>query len=424
MKSFLLLASVLLCAAPGFASVTIVTPVSGATVSKTFSLQASASPCSNQAISAMGYALDSGATLVVKGASLSASVTASTGSHVLHLKSWGTQGAFCNAAASVTVSGDQNTTTDVKVSAPGTGATVGSPFAVTASGTVCSGQAITSAGYSLDSSSTSTSVSGGAISARVFATGGSHTLHVKWSGAGGASCKSDVAVVVKGPAVPSTATATNLIQSLSTWIAAHDSGTHGTSTGSTGVVANPSWTGAARRFVTSYTDYGGERYTVSLPGNASATHFVFDAMLYLANPSTDVSNLEMDVNQVTANGDTVIYGFQCDNWSHTWDYTENAGTPAKRVDHWLHSNQACYLQKWATNTWHHVQICYSRDDFGNVTYGSVWLDGVEQDLNVTVPSAFSLGWDANLSSNLQIGGANSTSGSSTIYLDHLTIYSW
>ena len=35
---------------------------------------------------------------------------------------------------------------------------------------------------------------------------------------------------------------------------------------------------------------------------------------------------------------------------------------------------------------------YSRDQYGSVTYGSVWFDGVEQDINQTVPSDFSLNW--------------------------------
>jgi hypothetical protein len=29
---------------------------------------------------------------------------------------------------------------------------------------------------------------------------------------------------------------------------------------------------------------------------------------------------------------------------------------------------------------------------GNVTYQSVWLDGVEKEINQTVPSAFALNW--------------------------------
>ena len=87
------------------------------------------------------------------------------------------------------------------------------------------------------------------------------------------------------------------------------------------------------------------------------------------------------------------------------------------------SKAACDPRTWSTNTWHHVQVEYSRDDSGNVTYKSVWLDGKEQDLNVTVPSAFDLGWGSNLLTNFQVDG-NGASGKSTVYLDDLTISRW
>jgi hypothetical protein len=69
-----------------------------------------------------------------------------------------------------------------------------------------------------------------------------------------------------------------------------------------------------------------------------------------------------------------------------------------------------------------VQVTYSRDDSGNATYQSVWLDGKEQDINATTPSAFSLGWGPTLITNLQVDGIGN--GSNTIYMDNLTISRW
>jgi hypothetical protein len=71
-----------------------------------------------------------------------------------------------------------------------------------------------------------------------------------------------------------------------------------------------------------------------------------------------------------------------------------------------------------------VQIGYSRDDSGNVTYSSVWLDGAEQSINATVNSAFALGWGPTMLTNFQIDSAESGSASATVYLDDLTIYRW
>ena len=74
------------------------------------------------------------------------------------------------------------------------------------------------------------------------------------------------------------------------------------------------------------------------------------------------------------------------------------------------------------NQWHHVQISYSRNSSGYVTYHSVWLDGSESQINATVPSAFALGWAPVLLTNFQIDGIGS--GSNTVYLDKVTISRW
>jgi hypothetical protein len=53
---------------------------------------------------------------------------------------------------------------------------------------------------------------------------------------------------------------------------------------------------------------------------------------HLPSPSTSIANLVMDMNQVMPNGQIVIFGFQCDGWSGTWDYTANKGTLEKPID--------------------------------------------------------------------------------------------
>jgi hypothetical protein len=216
------------------------------------------------------------------------------------------------------------------------------------------------------------------------------------------------------------------IQALDTWKAAYDTGTGGSSATSSGAMsleATPSQSGQARQFDTSYTNYGGERYYVSFGADTTSTNFFYDVWVYLPAASTDIANLEFDMNQVMANGQTVIYGFQCDGWSGTWDYTQNIGTTQVPVDHWSHSTATCNVKNWSIQTWHHLQVYYSRDAQGNVSYNTVWLDGVEQPINATVPSAFALGWGSTLLTNFQVDGSNA-GGSSTVYLDQMTIYRW
>jgi hypothetical protein len=223
--------------------------------------------------------------------------------------------------------------------------------------------------------------------------------------------------------IPAAATEVTEIQALGNWSAAQDAAGSGTAIGATGMVNAPSLSGNARQFQTSYSNSGDERYYTSFGADTVPTNFLYDAWVYIASPSSDVANLEMDMNQVMSNGQTVIFGVQCDGYSGTWDYTANEGTPANYSDVWLHSTAPCNPRNWAPNAWHHVQISYSRDAAGNVTYGSVWLDSVEQSLNVTVPSAFALGWSSMLLTNFQVDGVG-TSGSTTVYLDNLAVYRW
>jgi hypothetical protein len=190
------------------------------------------------------------------------------------------------------------------------------------------------------------------------------------------------------------------------------------------LVSSPSLSGNARQFYTTYSYYGGERYDVKFSDDTSSSNFVYDGWVYLDDSAPSIANIEMDMTQVMPNGQTVIFGFQCDGWNQTWDYTENAGTPDAPIDHWVQSSAGCNIQTWALNTWHHVQVSYSRDDDGNVTYQSVWLDGTEQQINAMVPSAFNLAWAPALVTNFQVDGFEAGLASSTVYLDNLTVSRW
>lgn len=233
---------------------------------------------------------------------------------------------------------------------------------------------------------------------------------------GSAKAAYTISATPSGPVIPPSAIASSNIEVLDTWHFNHDAGTPGTADGATSLASSPSLSGNARQFVSSYTDAGGEIYSVSYASDTTSMNFVYDGWVWIEAGSS-IANLEMDSNQVTANGQTVIYAFQCDGYAHVWDYS---GPDA----HWVESSQPCNLANWSTNTWHHLQISYSRDDSGNVTYQSVWLDGAEQVINETVPSSFALGWQVGVvQTQFQMDGLG-VSGSSTVYLDNLTISRW
>jgi hypothetical protein len=423
-------------------SVNVSSPASGASVTSPFVLSASSSSCSSEGVSSMGYSLDnSGNTAIVKSTSVRASVTAATGAHTLHVKSWGSQGAACDKDVAITVTSQSTTNSGsngITVHSPTKGATVGSPFSLSATAATCSSQTVGSMGYSLDNSSNTSVVNSEAINAQVYAGSGSHTLHVKAWGNKGASCSADLAIVVSGssggggggtgggsggPYIPSGVNSVSSIQTFGNWRASHDLGGPGSSSGYMSMVSSPSLSGHARKFTTNYKNAGDERYSVSFGDDTAASNFVYDAWIFVAGSAAKIANLELDMNQVMSNGQTVIYGFQCDGYSGRWDFAENKGTPKKSVAHWISSGAPCNVRNWSVNTWHHVQVSYSRDGAGRVTYKSVWLDGRQSAINATVPSAFALGWGAEMSTNFQVDGLGS-SGSTTLYLDKLVIYRW
>lgn len=315
----------------------------------------------------------------------------------------------------------------VTVTSPETGAQVSSPFALHATAAPCSSQAISAMGYSLDNNTNTTIVYATSVNTTVLASIGAHVLHVKSWGNQGASCVTDVAITVVAAAVtaaPSNAIAVNSIQKQFVWQGTSDGATGGgLASGSMSLVGSPSLSGAARKFSMSYKNSGGERFWSVFGADTKAQNFLYDARVYIAAPSSDIANIEMDMNQVMANGQTVIFGFQCDGYTETWDYTTNAGTPEDPVDQWLHSSAPCNPRTWTTGVWHHIQIAYSRDNEGNVTYKYVTFDGVQKTLNETTPSAFALGWGPTLLTNFQIDGLGGY-GSATVYLDNLTVYRW
>jgi hypothetical protein len=313
----------------------------------------------------------------------------------------------------------------VNVTTPASGSEVESTFVLYAGASPCSGQAISAMGYSFDNSSNTTIINGNWIGASVTGPLGSHVLHVKSWGNQGASCTSDVELnVVSGPAVPSNAVLVKNIHLLTSWTGEYDNVTSGSATGSTVINNQTTLAGTlSRLFQMWFTNYGGERFHTTFGADPNASNFLYDTWVYVASPSGGIANLEFDMNQVTANGQTVIYGVQCDGYSNTWDYTKNAGTPSNPVDTWIHSYASCNPRNWLQNAWHHLQISYSRDGSGNVTYKSIWLDGVEQDINATVPSSFALNWGSVLLTNFQVDGLGSYGGA-TAYLDQLNVSRW
>lgn len=504
MKTLLFAALALATFSVSSQAITVSTPYNGATVTSPFTVAASTSTCSGLPAVSMAYSIDSGSD-VIEPTSFSASVSAASGSHVLHVKCWG-KGTFSQVLLNINVQA-ASTTSNITVAAPSNGATLTSPFTVAASTTMCGGKPAVSMGYSIDSGSAV--IEPTSFSAAVSAPTGAHVLHVKcwgqkvnaqvllninvvsgspaatpaisvpsgtyttaqtvsmasttggstiyfttdgsspttysykysgpisvsksmvlqaiavapsYSNSGMARASYVISTSSNGPQIPSYAKVENQVQLLPNWRIKHDPATPGTSTGTRTLVSDPTLSGQTEKYYTTFTNGGGELYSVTYANDTDSKNFVYDAHVWISSGSV-ISNLEMDNNQVMKNGDTVIYAFQCSGYNNVWEYSGNVGTPSNPSVKWIKTTVPCNPSKWARDTWHHIQIQTSRDDSGNVTYHSVWFDGVESPINKTVNSDFSLGWALGaLVANFQIDGIGT--GSSTLYLDKFTMYRW
>jgi hypothetical protein len=403
----------LLCLAiPAFAGITVTSPAS-TVVTSPFTLTASAPQCSGHTTVSMGYSLDHNTNaLVVYTQTINASVTASLGLHTLHVKCWAKSG----VADAITL--------DINVTQP----LVAAPHIFPVSGTYTAAQTVyfteatqgATIYYTLDGTvpTTASPVYTGSFTVSRSTVIRANAVKVGYRDSGTASANIVISLPAPGPVIPDTAQKTTEIQQLPNWRIKHDPVTGGSATGTMTIVGSPTLSGGTAQFVTTYSNWGGILYSVTYGKDTAPKNFVYDAQVYIA-PGSELSNLEMDNNQVLANGHTVIFGFQCSGNAGFWEYTENSGTGS----HWLKSDQPCNPMHWDTGVWHHVQVSYSRDDFGNVTYHSVWVDGVEQPINKTVNSDFALGWATVLIANFQVDGLSGT-GSSTLFLDDFTIYRW
>jgi hypothetical protein len=321
---------------------------------------------------------------------------------------------------------------DITVASPLNGTDISSPVWIRAHNIGCSGLAPTAFGYSVDNAAGLVlGITPYDIDVTTQALpGGSHIVHFKsWTSAGVCPVVNSTFTVggstvnppSSGGSIPSNAISSGNLDGYGNWDAVHDGGTSGGSKGSSVYPATTPVYDDARKFYMTYYDHGGERWSLNFGHGSTSTYFVLDTYVYLVDP-LQVENLELDINQVMPNGETVILGTQCSGVTGTWESAYTSG----RYDHWLSSNIHCNPREWSANQWHHIQIAMHRDNNGVVTHDWVNLDGTHSVFSGAVrESAHFLGWGAgDLVANFQIEGENSSSGSVTSYIHEMTVLRW
>ena len=319
---------------------------------------------------------------------------------------------------------------DITLGSPANGVQLSSPVLIRAHSVGCGGRIPTSFAYSIDDpAETVKGESPFDIDVtRQALPAGEHTIHFKSVTSEGACPEVSTTFTVldasekpSAPSIPSNAISTGDMDGSGKWTQDHDGGTPGESKGSSKYPAKTPMYDEAREFYMTYSNQAGERWSNQFAKDSTSTHFVLDTYVYLPNPS-EVKNLELDINQVIANGETIILSTQCSGETGSWEYGDTVG----RHDHWKSTKIKCNPAEWKANVWHHVQIGEHRGDDGYVTHDWVSLDGVYTPFeDATLESAHFLDWGTgDVNAQFQIEGSSSGKGTVTAYIHKFTVYRW
>lgn len=213
------------------------------------------------------------------------------------------------------------------------------------------------------------------------------------------------------PHIPVTAVSYGILDNNPAWAWQHDSATTGTSVGTSAYIDAIN----GRNFQFSETMEAGERFSIHFATDLSyPLNFCYDTEIMLADPSA-VLNLELDINQVLADGRTCIMDSQ---------YASVSGRV--QFDGWKDTRIAGNPQQWGTG-WHRIRHFWHRSADGN----TVAFDGAEKD-GVYMPSGMvsltrtrALGWGpvGYVGINVQQEGAKA-SGAVSVNGRNIRVWSW
>lgn len=381
----------------GSVGVTISSPTNGSTSGSPVHVVASAVPGGSYPIASMKLYVDGNGNYLTYSNKMDTYVSMGTGSHNLVISAWDNSGKIYTSSTSVTVgsgttsttststSSTSSTTAGVHFSTPSDGATVSSPFTVTASATPSGSAPIASMILYLDGNQVKL-VYSNSLSTSVSAGSGSHRLVINsWDNNGKVYTASET-VTVGSSSSTSTSTSSSStgktiynVQQMSGWqscssCASTPSGTGGSVAGysMTQNISSPSLDGKSSKFSiwgsTPYSDVLWYKSLTSTIGSAyaNAHHFIYDAYYYIDKPQY-AQSIEFDINQFV-NGHKLVFGTQCNLLNgHQWDYWNN------RNNAWVHSGVYCGTP--SAYTWHHVILEVERVSGDELHYISVTVDG-------------------------------------------------
>lgn len=193
------------------------------------------------------------------------------------------------------------------------------------------------------------------------------------------------------PVVPATALTVNALP-MTGWEMNHDTGTSGTSTGTTSYpVTSPDGIANCRLFDFTNSGGGGEIYHFPILKDCTPyKNFRFR----FRRTAGGYTNSEHDLEAVDAAGDPLDMATQEDGYNGVEDITSN--------HKWVGvSGIKTQPSTWVAGSWHEDDIYLRDNGDGTVTYEGVTLDGVYYPINVTVADVDGAKWTPKIL-NLQI----------------------
>jgi hypothetical protein len=400
----------------GGAGVFFSSPANGATVGSPVQVTASGTSSGSSPINAMILYVDGNEAYRTYSSSMNTAVSMGSGTHSININAWDNNGQLYQSAhETITVGSGGSTATPtptptstsssgavgVTFNSPSNGASVGSPFTVSATARPSGSAPISSMILYMDGNQQYLTYSGN-LSTSVSAGAGTHTLVINsWDnngqlytakesvtvGSGGGGTTTTSSSSTGGSPVTAGSTVYG-IQTLGSWSSCSDcAGANGA-----GPIAgysmeqhqgSPSLSGDATKFSiwgsTPYSDVLWWKSLSNAIGNTAAPHhFIYDTYFYGDNPAR-AEAIEFDINQFV-NGHSLIFGTQCNIGNgNVWDIWDN------QASRWVHTSASCPTP--SAYTWHHVTIEVERANDGGdwLHYISITQDGNKKYIDAWYP---------------------------------------
>ena len=417
-------------ALPACATVLVISPSNGASVSSNvqFIATANTTTCS-KGVASMGIYVDDKIEYVVNGINLNTTLAMAPGAHRVAVQEWD----FCGGATLTPLALTVNTADVVAVSLPLAGSVVNSPVPYVAAANVACSKGVAAMGVYVNDQ-LAYKVAGAKLNTPLtLSPGNQKTTVQEWDNCGGSSTK-QVLITVGGT---NAKTISNL-QAISGWnqwgelapvygicdapcngqvnwsMAQHNSAV--------------SLSGDSTQFnlggTTPYSDVLWSNPVIgqgNLQGLNDPNHlllpalhnFTLDTYAYVTNLSVTQS-LEFDVNWYM-NGVGMEWGTQCNHLADgAWDIWDNVNAK------WFSSGVPCVLNNGA---WNHVVLQVQREPNNDLLYQTITVNGVVNNINQAVaPFPVPSGWYG-MTVNYQMDG-NSKQTAYTTYLDKANFTYW